>query len=102
MLRNSKSGLYQPIRHGQRVIEYRVIGEISHGEIVNPFQRTEMPYSLLVNPDNRQLSREHASSLKRIPSRLRHKSNLNPAACSPFRLRQTLPRADDDSRILNS
>ena len=48
-----RSNFQAPVRHRQRVVKDRSVGEISHTEVVEPFQRAgvELPFVLVLHAE---------------------------------------------------
>ena len=64
---NPVPGLHQAVGHGERVIEYGIVGEVAHGEVVDPFDRAGMTHPSGVDAHNGQLPGEHSLSLNGSP-----------------------------------
>jgi hypothetical protein len=61
--RNAVTGLEQPIGGGKRVVEDRIVGEVAHGEVVDPANGAWAPSTGCVDALNGNAPREHASTL---------------------------------------
>src|SRR4051794_32864396 len=64
---NTVARLKHSIGYRQRVIEDGVIGEVAHGEVVDPADRTNMALTRSINAHYRESPHEHASNLSRHP-----------------------------------
>lgn len=56
--------LEQSVALGQRVVEDRIVGEVAHGKIVDPSQRTGVGTPIRIDPENGEMAREHALMLQ--------------------------------------
>jgi hypothetical protein len=66
--RHAQAGFQQAIGDGQSVIENRVVGEIAHGEVVDPVKGTGLTLTRCVNSLDQKPADKHAFTLSDGPA----------------------------------
>ena len=61
---NAIARFEQPVACRKRVVEGRIVGEVTHGEAVDPSQRTGMRAPIGIDPENGEMTRKHAPMLQ--------------------------------------